>query len=121
MRSRSRIRRDRDRDRLNAAIDGGALPGASGQSQVIKMSGMPLTNAQGVLNQRGQLFESLVNERAYLPNPRSDYNTDPYRRGTRREGAVRSRTTTVWTTGPRWTIFEERSLRTIEARSGLSS
>ena len=86
MRSRSAIRRDRDRDRLNAAIDGGALPGASGQSQVVKIGNMPLTNAQGGLNQRGQLFENLVNERDYLPKPRSDYNTDPYRRGTRREG-----------------------------------
>ena len=86
MRSRSAIRRDNDRDRLNAAIDGGNLPGASGQSQVVRIGDMPLTNAQGALNWRGQLFENLVNEREHLPNPRSDYNTDPYRRGTRREG-----------------------------------
>ena len=86
MRSRSGIRRANDRVRLNAAIDRGERPGASGQSQVVKIGNMPLTNAQGGLNQRSQLFEALVNEREMLPNPRSDYNTDPYRRGTRREG-----------------------------------
>ena len=89
MRSRSAIRRDKDRDRLNAAIDGGALPNTSGQSQVVKIDGLPLTNARGGLNQRGQLFENLVNEREISPNPRSEYNTDPYRRGTRREGGLK--------------------------------
>ena len=77
---------DRDRERLNAAIGRGDIPRVQGQSQVVRIVNMPLTNAQGGLNQRGQLLENLVNERDYLPNPRSDYNTDPYRRGTRREG-----------------------------------
>ena len=59
MRSRSAIRRDNDRERLNAAIDRFDLPGVSGQSQVVRIDNMPLTNAQGALNWRGQLFEIL--------------------------------------------------------------
>ena len=90
VRSRSAIRNDRDRDRLNASIDRGDTPEARGQSQVVRIDNIVLTNAQGNLNARGQLFETLVNERAILPKPRSMYTTDPFKRGTWTEGVTRS-------------------------------
>ena len=68
VRSRSAIRNDRVRDRLNASIDRGDTPGTRGPSQVVRLGNVALTNAQGNLNARGQLFETLVNERAMLPN-----------------------------------------------------
>ena len=69
VRSRSAIRNDRDRDRFNALIDANEIPQTQGQSQVVRIDNVALTNAQGNLNRRGELFESIVNERANLPNP----------------------------------------------------
>ena len=85
-RSRSAARRAYDRDRLNDLIDRGNTPRTENQSQVVKIGDVALTNAQGELNTRGQLFELILNERENLPRPRSLYTTDPFRRGTRRDG-----------------------------------
>ena len=79
VRSRSAIRNDRDRDILNSLIDRGETPYARGPSQVVRIDDIVLTNGQGGLNRRGELFESIVNERAVLPNPRSWYTTDPFK------------------------------------------
>ena len=86
-RSRSAARRVmRERTRINALIDANEVPQARNQSQVVRLGSLPLTNARGDLNPRGQLYETLVNERAILPQHRSQYSTDPFRRGTHTEG-----------------------------------
>ena len=85
-RSRSAARGVRDRNRINGLIDANNVPQARNQSQVVRLGNVALTNACGNLNPRGQLFETLVNERANLPQPRSMYTTDPFVRGTRNDG-----------------------------------
>ena len=86
-RSRSLNRRViRDTSRINALIDTREVPVARNQSQVVRLGSLTLTDARGNLNQRGQLFETLVNEREDLPHNRSQYSTDPFLRGTQTEG-----------------------------------
>ena len=76
----------RERTRINALIDANEVPHARNQSQVVRLGSVTLTDARGNLNPRGQLFETLVNERENLPQHRVQYSTDPFRRGTRTEG-----------------------------------
>ena len=76
----------RDRNRISALINSDEVPTARNQSQVVRLGSLTLTDARGNLNQRGQLFESIVNERDDLPHNRSQYNTDPFMRGTQTEG-----------------------------------
>jgi len=76
----------RDRNRISAFIDANEVPTARNQSQVVRLGSLTLTDARGNLNQRGQLFESIVNERDDLPHNRSQYSTDPFMRGTRTDG-----------------------------------
>ena len=86
-RSRSLNRRTiRDRNRISALIDANEVPSTRNQSQVVRIGSLTLTDGRGNVNQRGQLFESIVNERDNLPQTRSQYNTDPFIRGTRTDG-----------------------------------
>ena len=85
-RSRSRARQDRDRGYTNALIDANRVPEAYNKRQVVRLGSMALATAKGDLNSKGQLFESIVNERANLPRDREQYSTDPFRRGTRIQG-----------------------------------
>ena len=76
----------RDRNRISALINSDEVPTARNQSQVVRLGSLTLTDARGNLNPRGQLFESIVNERDDLPHNRSQYSTDPFMRGTRTDG-----------------------------------
>ena len=76
----------RNRNRINSLIDSDEVPTARNQSQVVRLGNLTLTDARGNLNQQGQIFESIVNEREDLPNNRSRYSTDPFMRGTRTDG-----------------------------------
>ena len=86
-RSRSLNRRTmRDRNRISAFIDANEVPTARSQSQVVRLGSLTLTDARGNLNQRGQLFESIINERDDLPHNKSQCSTDPFMRGTHTDG-----------------------------------
>ena len=89
-RDRSRSLMDRrtmrDRNRINLLINSDEVPTARNQSQIVRLGDLTLTDARGNLNQRGQLFESIVDEREDLPHNVSQYSTDPFMRGTRTEG-----------------------------------
>ena len=85
-RSRSAARQDRDGNYIYALIDANRIPEAYNKSQVVRLGTMSLTTANGDVNPKGRLFESIVNERANLPHSREQYSTDPFRRGTRVEG-----------------------------------
>ena len=64
-RSRSVVDRRtmRNRNRINSLIDSDEVPTARNQSQVVRLGNLTLTDARGNLNQQGQIFESIVNER----------------------------------------------------------
>ena len=76
----------RDRNRISALIDANEVPTARNQSQIVRLGSLTLTDARGNLNPRGQLFESIINERDDLPHNQSQYSTDPFMRGTHTDG-----------------------------------